>query len=70
MPVVNLIGLESTKTNYEVNEYLGKSWKACKETWSAEKTPYIDYFIHEGDLFKGHLLCIPRASIQENLIRE
>ena len=30
----------------------------------------MDYFIQEGFLFKNHLLCIPRGSKRENIIRE
>jgi hypothetical protein len=45
--------LNCLKTLYEEDEDLSKAWKACKESWSLEKTPYLDYHIHEGFLFKN-----------------
>jgi hypothetical protein len=47
-----------------------KAWKACKEPWSLDKTPYLDYHIQEGFLFKNQQLCIPISSIWLNLIKE
>jgi hypothetical protein len=45
-------------------------WKSCNEPWSVDKTPYFDFFIEEGFVFKNHRLCIPRGYMRENLIIE
>ena len=61
--VVKPTGLESMNIEYEVNKYFVDAWKASKEPCRVNGTPYLDYFIQEGYLFKGHQLCIPRGSI-------
>ena len=63
-------GLELVKTKYEIDEDFKDTWKASTESWSVNKAPYLDYFIKEGYLFKGHQLWIPRGSMRENLIIE
>ena len=60
---MELIGLESIKVDYEVDEDFTDVWKALKELWSVDRTQYLDYFIQEGNLFKGHPLCIPRGLV-------
>ena len=62
--------LEGMKDLYEFGLDFVESWKACKDPWRCNKTPYLDYFIQEGFLFKNHQLCIPRGSMRDNLIRE
>lgn len=58
------------KKLYEEGPNFAKAWKVSIEPWSCDRTPYMDYFIQEGFLFKNHLLCIPRGSKRENIIRE
>ena len=65
-----LTRLQLMNTDYEVDEDFTNAWKASKETWSVNITQYLYYFIQEGYIFEGHQLCIPRGSLQENLIRE
>ena len=60
---VKPIGLESVNIDYEVNKYFVDSWKESKKPWRVNETSYLDYFIEEEYLFKGHQLCIPRGSI-------
>ena len=58
------------KVYYEFDEDFIEAWKVSKEPWSVENTPYMNYFIQEGHLFKGHHLCIPTILIQKNMIKE
>ena len=46
--------LEGMKDLYEFGLDFAESWKACKDPWRCNKTPYLDYFIQEGFLFKNH----------------
>ena len=67
MSTIQTKGLESPKIGYEIDKDFKDEQNASIEPWSVDKTPYLDYFALEGYLFKGHLLCIPRGSIRENL---
>ena len=60
--VVKPMELESMNIDYEVNKYFVDACKASKEPCRVNGTPYLDYFIQEGYLFKGHHLCIPKGS--------
>jgi hypothetical protein len=35
-----------------------------------DRSQWIEYLIHDGFLFKGNQLCIPKSSMRENLLRE
>jgi hypothetical protein len=48
---IEVVGLESLKELYEDDVDFVESWRACKQPWSGDRTPYLDYFIHEGLLF-------------------
>jgi hypothetical protein len=67
---VEVVSLKCIKTLYEKYADLLEAWKACKEPWSLDRTPYLDYHIQHGFLFKNQRLCIPRSSIRLNLIKE
>lgn len=58
------------KTLYPEGPDFTKSWKACKEPVTVDRTKWLDYMIQDGMLFKGSQLCIPRSSMRENLIKE
>jgi hypothetical protein len=67
---VVVVSLECVKGLYEEDADFAEAWKACKEPWSLDQTPFLDYHIQEGFLFKNQQLCIPHSSLQLNLIRE
>ena len=60
--VVKPMELESMNIDYEVNKYFVDACKASKEPCRVNGTPYLEYFIQEGYIFKGHHLCIPKGS--------
>jgi hypothetical protein len=35
-----------------------------------DRSPWIDFLIQDGLLFKGNQLCIPDCSMRENLVKE
>ena len=49
-----LTGLESMRANYEVDKDFSEAWNTSKEPWSGDRTPYLDYFMQEVYMFKGH----------------
>ena len=42
MTIVQSTGLESMKVDYEVDKDFVNAWKASKEPWSNNITPYLD----------------------------
>jgi len=51
MSVVVVI-LVFVKGLYEEDVDFIEAWKACKEPWSMDQTPCMDYHIQDGLLFK------------------
>ena len=56
---VVVVSLECVKGLYEEDADFAEAWKACKEPWSLDETPFLDYHIQEGFLFNNRQLCIP-----------
>lgn len=67
---VEVIGMEKMKKLYEDDLYFLEAWRVNKDPWRCDKAPFMDYFIHEGLLFRNIKLCILMYSIRGNLIRE
>lgn len=44
---VEVVGLECVRKLYAKDADFAAAWKACKEPWSMDKTPYLDYHIQE-----------------------
>ncbi|GJS51310.1 reverse mRNAase [Tanacetum coccineum] len=53
-------GFEVFRDLYAIDEDFGNTWS---------KLRFDDYSMHDGYLFKGNRLCIPRCSLREKLIR-
>ncbi|GKB40258.1 reverse mRNAase [Tanacetum coccineum] len=63
-----LVTLTHEVTGFEVFRDLYANNEDFGNTWS--KLPFDDYSMHDGYLFKGNHLCIPRCSLREKLIRD
>jgi hypothetical protein len=50
---VAVVSLECVKGLYEEDAYFAAAWKACIEPWSMDRTPFLEYHIQEGFLFKN-----------------
>ena len=42
------------KKIYKQDQECIETWKGSKETWNYDRTPYFDYFMQRGFLFKKH----------------
>jgi len=59
-----ILDFEHLKCLYAEDEDLGSLYSTCS------KHPKGDFLVHEGYLFKGVWLCIPKCSTRELLVRE
>lgn len=50
---VEVVSLNCMKTLFDIDACFAKTWKACKEPWSLDHTPYLGYHIQEEFLFKN-----------------
>lgn len=62
---IEVVGFDYVKDTYTGDEDFGNIWTKC-----CNKEFVTDFLIHDGFLFKGTQLCIPRSSLREYLIRE
>lgn len=60
-----VIGFECLKELYAEDEDFRNTWSKCQQGLSHE-----GMHIHEGYLFRGNQLCIPRSSLREQIIHE
>ena len=67
---VNVLGLEHLKDMYEEDADFKEAYEACQNQVFRDRSPWIDFMIQEGLLFKGNKLCIPKCSMRENLLKE
>ncbi|GJR07795.1 putative CCCH-type zinc finger family protein [Tanacetum coccineum] len=63
-----LVTLTHEVTGFEVFRDLYANDEDFGNTWS--KLPFDDYSMHDGYLFKGNRLCIPRCSLREKFIHD
>jgi hypothetical protein len=67
---VNVLGFDDLKEMYKDDADFKDAYATCENPVSRDKSPWLDYMIQEGLLFKGNKLCIPRCSMRENLLKE
>ena len=48
----------------------GEAYEATENPVLRDRSPWIDFMIQDGFLFKGNQLCIPNCSMRENLVKE
>ncbi|XP_074303261.1 uncharacterized protein LOC141637713 [Silene latifolia] len=61
---VRLLGFETLKDYYLEDIDFGKIYKECQDG------SFKEFVIQDGFLFKGNLLCVPKHSVRELLVRE
>jgi hypothetical protein len=67
---VKTLGFENLKDMYAGDADFGEAYEAAENPVLRDRSPWIDYLIQEGLLFKGNQLCIPNCSMRENLVKE
>jgi hypothetical protein len=67
---VKTLGFDDLKDMYAGDADFGEVYEADKNPILRDRSPWIDYMIQEGFLFRGNQLCILKCSMRENLIKE
>jgi hypothetical protein len=67
---VKTLGFDSLKDMYRNDSNFKDAYEACGNPVLRDNIQWIEYLIHDGLLFKGNQLCIPKHSMRENLLKE
>jgi hypothetical protein len=67
---VETLGFEHLKEMYKEDAYFKEAYEARKNPLLRDRSPWNEYLIHDGLLFKGSQLCIPKCSMRDNLLKE
>lgn len=50
---MNVLGFDELKYMYKDDPDFEEAYAACENPLSRDRTPWLDYMIHEGIMFKG-----------------
>jgi hypothetical protein len=67
---VNTLSFDSLKDMYRDDSYFKDAYEACENHVLRDRSQWVEYLIQDGLLFKGHLFCISKSSMRENLLKE
>jgi hypothetical protein len=67
---VKTLGFENLSDMYAGDADFRESYEAIENPVLRDRSPWIDYMIQDGLLFRGNQLCIPNCSMMENLLKE
>ena len=64
------MGFDDLRDMYVNDPDFKEAYEAAENPVLIDRSPYIEYMIQEGLLFRGNQLCIPKCSMRENLLKE
>eukprot|EP00253_Pinus_taeda_P009358 PITA_09358 len=67
---IQVLGFEHLKDLYQTDMDFKEAFEACQNPVLRNASPWLDYNLQEGLLFRGGQLCIPDCSMRENIVRE
>jgi hypothetical protein len=67
---IKTLGFENLKDMYAGDVDFGDAYEAAENMVLRDRSPWLEYLIQDGLLFKGNQLCIPHCSMRENLVKE
>jgi hypothetical protein len=67
---VKTLGFDDLKEMYQDDPDFKEAYEATENPILRDRSQWEEYMIHEGLLFKGNQLCIPKCSMRENLLKE
>ena len=68
--IVQVLGFEHLEDLYQTDAEFKEAYEAYQNPLLRNSSPWLDYNLQEGLLFKGGQLCILDCSMWENIIRE
>jgi hypothetical protein len=67
---VKTLGFEHLKEMYQEYSDFKEAYEAHENPLLRDNNSWSEYLIHDGLLFKGSRLCIPRCSMRDNLLKK
>jgi hypothetical protein len=67
---VETLGFEHLKEMYQEDPDFKEAYEACTNPLLGDRSPWTEYLVQDGLLFKGIQLCIPKCSMRDNLLKE
>jgi hypothetical protein len=61
---VKTLGFDNLKDMYRDDSDFKEAYEACENTVLRGRSQWTEYMIHNGLLFKGNKLCIPKSSMR------
>jgi hypothetical protein len=67
---IKTLGFENIRDMYAGDEDFSEAYEVGENPVLRDRSPWIDYMIQDGLLFRGNQLCILKCSMRENLLKE
>jgi len=67
---IQVTGFDFMKELYEEDADFKEDFEACKNPVVKDRSPWLEYMLQDGFLFKNNQLCIPKCSMREDLFKE
>jgi hypothetical protein len=67
---IKTLGFDDLRNMYADDQDFKEAYEAAENPILRDRSPWIEYMIQEGLLFRGNQLCIPKCSMRENLLKE
>jgi hypothetical protein len=67
---VKTLGFDNLKEMYRHDLGFKEEYEAYDNPTLKDRSQWTEYMIHDGLLFRGNQLCIPKCSMRENLLKE
>ena len=64
------MGFDDLRDMYADDPDFQEAYEAAKNPILKDRSPWVEYMIQEGLLFRANRLCIPKCSMRENLLKE
>jgi hypothetical protein len=67
---VKTLGFEDLRDMYAEDQDFKEAYEVAENPVLRDRSPWIEYMIQKGFLFRGNQLCIPKFSMRGNLLEE